>query len=87
MADHKGAVMTYTADRLTFDLNPPAYYGLVEFEAGGRALVDFTEVEPAGFDVGTQVTMQFRIKHFDRGRGYRTYFWKAAPDLDAEKEA
>ena len=36
MAQTAGAVMTYTADRLTFDMNPPAYFGLVEF-AGGRA--------------------------------------------------
>ena len=79
MADLAGAVMTYTADSLTFDLNPPAYSGLVEFEAGGRAVVDYTEVDANNFDVGTKVRMQFRIKHLDARRGYRTYFWKAAP--------
>jgi len=79
MADTAGAVMTYTADRLTFDMNPPAYFGLVEFVGGGRAMVDFTEVDPEGFDVGTAVRMQFRIKYKDARRGYRTYFWKAAP--------
>jgi len=80
MADLNGTVMTYTADRLTFDLNPPAYYGLVEFEGGGRALVDFTEVDGDHFDVGTPIQMAFRIKHLDAKRGYRTYFWKAAPE-------
>ena len=79
MADTGGAVMTYTADRLTFDLNPPAYFGLIEFSGGGRAMVDFTEVDAASFDVGTEVRMHFRIKHLDTRRGYRTYFWKAAP--------
>lgn len=79
MAETTGAVMTYTADRLTFDMNPPAYFGMVEFAGGGRALVDFTEVDPSGFDVGTEVRMHFRIKHMDARRGYRTYFWKAAP--------
>jgi 3-hydroxy-3-methylglutaryl CoA synthase len=79
MSELGGAVMTYTADQLTFDLNPPAYSGLVEFEAGGRAVVDYTEVDPNNFDVGTKVRMQFRIKHLDARRGYRTYFWKAAP--------
>ena len=79
MAEIAGAVMTYTADRLTFDMNPPAYFGLVEFAGGGRAMVDFTEVDPEGFDVGTKVSMHFRIKYRDARRGYRTYFWKAAP--------
>ena len=79
MSDLGGAVMTYTADNLTFDLTPPAYSGLVEFDAGGRAVVDYTEVDPSNFDVGTKVRMQFRIKHLDARRGYRTYFWKAAP--------
>ena len=48
--------MTYTADRLTFDMNPPAYFGMVEFAGGGRAMVDFTEVVHGSFEVGTQVS-------------------------------
>ena len=80
MAEAGGAVMTYTADRLTFDMSPPAYFGMVEFAGGGRAMVDFTEVDPDSFDVGTAVRMHFRIKYFDATRGYRTYFWKAAPE-------
>ena len=79
MVSAKGAVKTYTADRLTFDLNPPAYFGLVEFEGGGRIMVDFTDVDPETFDVGTRVSMQFRIKQIDGQRGFRKYFWKASP--------
>lgn len=30
-----GHVKTWTADRLTFDWNPPAYFGMIEFEGGG----------------------------------------------------
>jgi len=29
--------------------------------------------------VGTSLKMVFRIKDFDKQRGYRRYFWKAAP--------
>jgi len=79
MADAKGKVRTWTADRLTFDMNPPAYFGLVEFDGGGRAMMDFTDVNPDKFDVDTPVTVHFRIKQFDRRRGFRRYFWKAAP--------
>ena len=79
MADAAGKVRTWTADRLTFDMNPPAYFGLVDFEGGGRAMMDFTDVDPEKFDVDTAVTVHFRIKQFDKRRGFRRYFWKASP--------
>jgi len=79
MADALGKVKTWTADRLTFDMNPPAYFGLVEFDEGGRAMMDFTDVDPATFDVDTPVSAHFRIKVIDKRRGFRRYFWKAAP--------
>jgi len=79
MADETGKVRTWTADHLTFDMNPPAYFGMVEFDGGGRAMMDFTDVFAESLDVGTPVTMQFRIKQFDKQRGFRRYFWKAAP--------
>ena len=54
MADVPARVKTFTADHLVFSMDPPAYLGLVEFEGGGRTMVDFTEVDPESFDVGTQ---------------------------------
>jgi uncharacterized OB-fold protein len=80
MADATGKVRTWTADRLTFDMNPPAYFGLVEFDGGGRAMMDFTDVDPETFDINTPVSAHFRIKNIDRRRGFRRYFWKAAPE-------
>ena len=79
MADATGKVRTWTADQLTFDRDPPAYYGLVEFDGGGRAMMDFTDVDPETFDVDTPVSAHFRIKQIDKRRGFRRYFWKAAP--------
>ena len=79
-ADKTGTVMTWTADRLTFDWNPPAYFGMVAFDGGGKLMMDFTEVEESGFDSGSRVTVHFRIRQFDPQRGYRKYFWKAIPD-------
>lgn len=79
MSAVKGRVMTWTADRLTFDWNPPAYFGLVEFEGGGRLMMDFTEVEPGTMDTGVEVSVHFRIRQFDNQRGFRKYFWKATP--------
>jgi len=79
MAALKGRVKTWTADRLTFDWNPPAYFGLVEFEGGGRLMMDFTEVQPGAIETGVEVSMHFRIRQFDHQRGFRKYFWKATP--------
>ena len=31
-------------------------------------------------EVGTPVRFIFRIKDFDRVRGFRRYFWKATPE-------
>lgn len=79
MAGAKGHVATWTADRLTFDFNPPAYFGMVIFEGGGRLMMDFTEVNPETFDTGAEVSVHFRIKQIDSQRGFRKYFWKAVP--------
>ena len=77
LANSMGRVVTWTADSLTFDFNPPAYFGLVEFEEGGRLMVDFTEVDPESFDTATPVSMHFRVRQIDERRGFRRYFWKA----------
>lgn len=78
MADTPGRVLTWTADFLTFSPDPPAYFGMVEFEGGGRMMLDFSDVDPETLDVGVPVRMQFRIREIDHERGFRKYFWKAA---------
>lgn len=78
MADTPGRVLTWTADSLTFSLDPPAYFGMVEFEGGGRVMLDFTDVDPDTLDIGVPVRMQFRVREVDHERGFKKYFWKAA---------
>ena len=77
MADTPGTVKTWTADSLTFSIDPPAYFGMVQFEGGGRLMVDFTDVDRETFDIGARVGMQFRVREVDPERGFRKYFWKA----------
>lgn len=77
MSRARGSVKTWTADQLTFDFNPPAYFGMVVFEGGGRLMMDFSEVDSESFDTGTPVSVHFRIKQIDGQRGFRRYFWKA----------
>jgi len=71
--------MTWSADHLTYCPDPPLHYGMVEFEGGGRFLANFTDVEEGKVDVGQSMKMMFRIKDYDDLRGFRRYFWKAAP--------
>ena len=69
--DHPFSEMTaslnsYTADRLTYSPDPPAYYGMVQFDEGGRVMIDFTDIDPgAELQVGQPMRMRFRIKDYD----------------------
>lgn len=76
------AVKTFTEDNLAYSPNPPLQYGNVGFSEGGNVYMDFTDFDAGSISVGQAVKMVFRIKDFDRIRGFRRYFWKAAP-LDA----
>lgn len=78
-SDKRGHLFTYTEDRLTFSLNPPAMYGVIDFEGGGRNWFDLTDCESGGLQVGMPVEMSFRRKFVDEKRGTYAYFWKATP--------
>ncbi len=74
-----GIIKSYTGDMLAVSVDPPAVYGLVQFEGGGRALFDFTDCELADVKVGQPVKMAFRIKYYDEVRDFNGYYWKAIP--------
>lgn len=78
-SDIPARILSWSADWLTYAVDPPAHYGMVQFEEGGRLMADFTDVDPDRIDVGMTMRMVFRIKDFDEQRGFRKYFWKAAP--------
>ena len=78
-ADMAGRIKSYTADRLTYSPDPPSCYGMIEFEEGGRVMIDFTDIDGDALKVGQPMQMMFRIKDIDTARGFRRYYWKAAP--------
>jgi 3-hydroxy-3-methylglutaryl CoA synthase len=78
-ADRAARIMSWSADWLTYAADPPAHYGMVQFEEGGRFVADITDHDPGNVEVGMAVRMVFRLKHFDQQRGFKRYFWKAAP--------
>ncbi|MBN1945721.1 MAG: hydroxymethylglutaryl-CoA synthase family protein [Bradymonadales bacterium] len=82
-SERLGRVVMYTGDRLAVTTDPPAIYGLVQFEGGGRMLLDFTDCALEEVSVGLGVRMSFRKRWYDKERGYTGYFWKAVPQANA----
>ena len=84
-AEIPARVVTWSADHLSFNPDPPSFYGLIEFEGGGRMFANFAEVTAGLIDVGSPMRMSFRIKDLDRKRNFRRYFWKAVPEITANR--
>ncbi len=85
-ADVPARVKTFTGDMLSVSVDPPAIYGMVQFEGGGRLLADFTDCELDDLKVGLPVQMAFKRKGVDQERGFVNYFWKAVPVSGAVEE-
>ena len=75
----KGTVFMYTGDMLAASVDPPAIYGIVNIEGGGRLLADFTDCTLDEIKVGLPVRMSFRRRSKDPVRGFSGYFWKVVP--------
>ncbi len=78
-ADKPGKVEMFTGDLLSPSVDPPAVYGMVSFEGGGKALLDFTDCDMNQVKVGMPIRMSFRRRSRDQLRGFTGYFWKAVP--------
>ncbi|HWA90061.1 MAG TPA: 3-oxoacyl-[acyl-carrier-protein] synthase III C-terminal domain-containing protein [Rhizomicrobium sp.] len=78
-SERTGQVLSWSADFLTYSMDPPNHYGMITFADGGRFMADITDVEQGQIDTGTQVRMSFRVKDRDEKRGFVRYFWKAVP--------
>jgi uncharacterized OB-fold protein len=87
LADRDATVLSWSAEYLSFHMAPPHYYGQVDFDGGGRILMDFTDIEPGEVQAGSAMEMVFRIKDFDERRDFTRYFWKATPVRDSSRTA
>jgi hydroxymethylglutaryl-CoA synthase len=76
-ANTMGRVASWSADHLTFTPDPPAYYGMIDFDGGGRLMMDFADVGANEIAVGARARVVFRVKDRDPLRGFTRYFWKA----------
>lgn len=77
-ADRHGRMATFTLDRLSSSPEPPSAYGMIDFDKGGRVMMDFADWVPSDLAIGARVRPVFRRRGTDAG-GLPRYFWKAAP--------
>jgi 3-hydroxy-3-methylglutaryl CoA synthase/NAD(P)-dependent dehydrogenase (short-subunit alcohol dehydrogenase family)/putative sterol carrier protein len=78
-SDRKAFIKSFTGDLLAVSVDPPAVYGMIQFEEGGRLMADFTDCEMGDVRVGQPVSLSFRKRCMDPERGFTGYFWKAVP--------
>lgn len=84
LADARARVLSHTSDFLAYTPHPPFQFGHVDFEEGARVLMEFADADAGELTVGMPLAMVYRIKDFDRLRGFRRYFWKATPVREQE---
>jgi hydroxymethylglutaryl-CoA synthase len=75
LADATGTVVTFTVDRLAYSMSPPVIDAVVDFDGGGRTLLELADAKPEDVEVGTRVGLTFR-RLYSSG-GVHNYFWKA----------
>jgi hydroxymethylglutaryl-CoA synthase len=81
-SDKRGVLFTYTGDNLAASIDPPAMYGFVDFDGGGRFWFDITDCDLDSTKVGMPVEMTFRRRYVDEAGGVYGYSWKAMPVRD-----
>lgn len=75
VANRLARVTTYTVDRLAFSLSPPVVAAVLDFDGGGRLVMEMADIDPEDMAVGIPVEMSFR-RHYTSS-GIHNYSWKA----------
>ena len=73
----KAKIFTYTEDNLADSNDPPTTVNVIDWDGGGRGILDMTDRGGAKLSVGMEVEMTFRKLYYDRG--VHNYFWKTRP--------
>ncbi len=75
--DKKGKIATFCHDNLAVSPDPPTTLAAVDFEGGGRIMMDVTDRDPTDIQVGTALEPTFR--KFRKTNGVQVYWWKSRP--------
>jgi hydroxymethylglutaryl-CoA synthase len=81
-SNRSGTVFSFTKDYAAFGLNQPMIYSMIDFDGGGRFVLEVTDCEPDAIDIGMRVEMSLRRKYSDEPRGIYGYYWKAIPIVE-----
>jgi len=76
-SDRRATLFTYTLDYVGSSLNPPLVVGMVDFEGGGRAMLELTDRRIDRLRVGMPLQMTFRRLYSTEG--FHNYYWKCMP--------
>lgn len=87
LADRRARILSWSAENLSYYPAPPHHYGQLDFDGGGRILMEFTDVGPGDIETGMEMEAVFRVKDRDPVRGFTRYFWKAVPIFDRAADA
>jgi len=76
-ADKQGKIITFSHDNLAVSPDPPTTLAAVDFDDGGRMMLDITDRDPSKIQIGMPVEMTFRKFRFTEG--IQVYWWKSRP--------
>jgi len=75
--DKKGKIFSFCHDHIMATIDPPVTVSVIDFDGGGRLLMDMTDRDPDECKVGMEIEMTFR-RLFYVG-GIYNYWWKCRP--------
>jgi len=82
MANRGGTIVSFTIDKLVYSPSPPVVFAVVDFDGGGRAPLELTDVDPDEVKVGDRVAPTFR--RLFTSDEIHNYFWKVKPTSEGE---
>jgi len=76
-SDKQGKIVTFSHDNLAVSPDPPTTLAAVDFDGGGRMMLDVTDRDPSQIKIGMSLEMTFRKFRFTEG--VQVYWWKSRP--------
>jgi hydroxymethylglutaryl-CoA synthase len=74
-------IAAFSTDLVSDSPAPPAVAAMIDFEGGGRVMLELADVNPEQLSVGDPVRISFRRTYVVNGTP--NYFWKACPSKEA----
>jgi uncharacterized OB-fold protein len=76
-AERSGKIVTFSHDNLAVSPDPPTTLAAVDFDGGGRIMMDVTDRQVPAIEIGMAVEPTFR--KFRQVDGITVYWWKSRP--------